>query len=83
MTAAPVANLLDEAARTRAEEPATRETARALVRKRRLDELAGAEEATWAHVEQMIGTRKPDVYDDAVGLLTDLQALTERDDRPS
>jgi hypothetical protein len=59
VTAAPVANLLDEAARTRAEEPATRETARALVRKRRLDELAGAEEATWAHVEQMIGTANP------------------------
>jgi hypothetical protein len=53
VTAAPrrtVANLLDEAARTR------------------------AEEATWAHVEQMIGTHKSDVYHDAVRLLTDLQA---------
>jgi hypothetical protein len=43
--------------------------------------LVGAEEAIWAHVEQMIGTANPDVYDDAIRLLTDLQALAERDDR--
>jgi len=33
-----------------------------------------AEEATCVHVEQMIGTHIPDVYDNAVRLLTDLQA---------
>lgn len=85
-----VADLLDDAARQRsdrerrlaaqrAEEEARREQARALARERRLDELACEENAAWSRVEAMIATRKPAEYDSAVTLLTDLQALAERD----
>lgn len=85
-----VAGLLDSAARRRAdrerrlaaqraEEDARREKTRALARQRRLDELAREETAAWSHVEAMIATRKPAEYDAAVTLLTDLQALAERD----
>jgi uncharacterized Zn finger protein len=41
--------------------------------------LAGDPDAAWSRVEAMIATRKPAEYDAAVMLLTDLQALTERD----
>lgn len=85
-----VADLLDDAARQRserqrrlavqrAEEEARREHARALARERRLDELAREENAAWSRVETMIDTRKPAEYDAAITLLTDLQALAERD----
>lgn len=88
-----VAGLLDGAARIRAdrqrreaarraEEQARREAARAIARERRLDELADDEEAAWARVHAMIATRKPVEYDNAVRVLSDLQALAERDDRP-
>jgi hypothetical protein len=87
-----VAGLLDDAARRRADhecqlaaqradEEARRQRARALARERRLDELAHQEEAAWARVDALITTRKPTEYDAAVTLLTDLQALAERDDR--
>ncbi|WP_409493664.1 hypothetical protein [Amycolatopsis sp. cmx-11-12] len=87
-----VADLLDNAARLRAdqerceaaqlaEEEARREQARALARERRLDELALDEDAAWARVDAMIATRKPGEYDAAVTLLSDLQALAERDGR--
>jgi hypothetical protein len=87
-----VADLLDDAARRRAgherrlaaqraDEEARRERARALARERRLDELANQEKAAWARVDALITTRKPAEYDAAVTLLTDLQALAERDDR--
>jgi hypothetical protein len=85
-----VADLLDDAARQRsdrerrlaaqrAEEETRREQARALAREGRLDELAREEDAAWSRVETMIATRKPADYDAAVTLLTDLQALAERD----
>lgn len=88
-----VTDLLDAAARIRAErqrreaarraeEQARREADRALARERRLDELADDEEAAWARVHEMIATRKPAEYDNAVRLLTDLRTLAERDDRP-
>ena len=87
-----VANLLDEAARRRtdrerrlaaqrAEDEARREQARALARERRLDRLANEGDAAWSRVEAMIATRKPAEYEAAVTLLTDLQALAEREDR--
>jgi hypothetical protein len=87
-----VADLLDGAAHIRAdrqrreaaqraEEQTRREATRALARERRLDELAGDEEAAWTRVHAMIATRQPDEYDNAVKLLTDLQTLAERDDR--
>jgi hypothetical protein len=72
-----VAELLDDAARRRAErerrlaaqraeDAARREQAHALARERRLDALAGEEDAAWSRVEAMIATRKPAEYDDAV-----------------
>jgi hypothetical protein len=87
-----VADLLDNAARRRAdrerglviqraEDKARREQARLQARERRLDKLADEEDAAWSRVEAMIATRKPAEYDAAVTLLTDLQALAEREDR--
>ena len=87
-----VADLLDDAARRRAarerllaaryaEDEARREQARALARERRLDELDRDEDAAWSRVDALIDTRKPGEYDAAVTLLTDLQALAERQDR--
>jgi hypothetical protein len=62
--------------------PRRRPASRALARERRLDELADDEEAAWTRVAAMIATRQPGEYDNAVRLLTDLQALAERDDHP-
>jgi hypothetical protein len=87
-----VADLLDSAwrrrddrqrqeAAQRAEEEARREHARALARQKRLDDLSHDEESAWAKVEALITIRKPAEYDAAVALLSDLQALAERDDR--
>ncbi|WP_158846680.1 hypothetical protein [Saccharothrix deserti] len=87
-----VGDLLDDAARRRAdrqrqldtqraEDEAHREQARALARERRLDELADEEDAAWSRVDALIATRKPAEYDAAVTLLTDLQGLAEREDR--
>jgi hypothetical protein len=86
-----IADLLDTAARYRADrerheadqhtaEEARRAQARAEARERRLDDLARDEESAWARVESMIDTKKPGEYDNAVTLLTDLQALAKRDD---
>jgi predicted kinase len=77
-----VADLLDTAARTRADKEARRENIRALARERRLDELAHGEEKAWARIDTMIATKKPGEYDAAVMLLTELRALAERDGRP-
>ncbi|PFG49214.1 hypothetical protein ATK36_4353 [Amycolatopsis sulphurea] len=85
-----VADLLDDAARRRAdrerrlaaeraEDEVRREQARLQARERRLDKLADEEDAAWSRVEAMIATRKPAEYDAAVTLLSDLQALAERD----
>jgi hypothetical protein len=85
-----IADLLDTAARHRADrerteatqraaEQARREQARAEAHERRLDDLARDEESAWARVESMIDTKKPGEYDNAVTLLTDLQALAKRD----
>ncbi|MGH3512393.1 MAG: hypothetical protein ACRDQV_12470 [Pseudonocardiaceae bacterium] len=87
-----VADLLDTAARTRAErerraaaqradEEARRETIRAHARECRLDELAHDEETAWARIDTMIASRKPGEYDAAVALLTELRALAERHGR--
>lgn len=87
-----VADLLDDAARRRtdrkrllaaqrAEYDARREQARLDARERRLDKLADGEDAAWSRVDALITTRKPAEYAAAVTLLTDLQALAERQDR--
>ncbi|WP_103336814.1 hypothetical protein [Amycolatopsis sp. CA-126428] len=87
-----VADLLDATARRRADrerrlalqradEEAHREQARSRARERRLDRLAEEGDAAWSRVDALIATRKPADYDVAVTLLTDLQALAEREDR--
>lgn len=87
-----VADLLDGAATVRAdrerrladqraEEEARREKTRVLARERRLDKLAGEEDAAWSRINAMIGTRKSADYDAAITLLTDLHALAQREDR--
>jgi hypothetical protein len=65
----------------RADDEARRARACALARERRLDELARDEDAAWSRVDALIAARKPAEYDAAVTLLTDLQALAERDNR--
>ncbi|MGF6885652.1 hypothetical protein ABIA39_007431 [Nocardia sp. GAS34] len=87
-----VADLLDGAARHRAErenrEEAAREAERARHsaeqarrRERRLDELDQDEETAWERVETLIATVKPREYDAAVAILTDLHAVAERSGR--
>jgi hypothetical protein len=87
-----VADLLDDTARRRADrerqtaaqraqDEAHREKTQARIREQRLNELAGEEDAAWSRVDAMITTRKPAEYDAAVTLLTDLQALADREDR--
>lgn len=86
-----VADLLDNTARRRADrerrlaaqhadDEARRERAFALARDRRLERLAEEEDTAWSRVDELIATRKPADYDAAVTLLTDLQALAERED---
>ncbi|MEC3978736.1 hypothetical protein [Amycolatopsis sp. H20-H5] len=86
-----VADLLDAAARLRAdrerrlalqrvEDEARQEQAFAPARDRRLDKLAKDEDTAWSRVDTLLATRKPADYDAAVTLLTDLQALAERED---
>lgn len=50
-----------------------------MARERRLDELADEEDAVWSRVDALIATRKSAEYDAAVTLLTNLQALAERE----
>lgn len=87
-----VADLLDNAARRRADnerrlaaqrakDEARREQVRLQAREQRLDNLAGAENVAWSRVDAMIATRKPAEYDAAAKLLSDLKALAEREDR--
>lgn len=87
-----VADLVEEAARRRAdrerqeaarrsEEEGRRQLARSLAHERRLEGLATDEPTAWSRVDAMIATRKPTEYAAAVLLLTDLRTLAERSDR--
>lgn len=86
------ADLLDNAARRRAdrqrrlaaqraEDEARQEQACASAHERRLDDLADEEDATWSRIDALIAARRPAEYDAAVTLLTDLRALAERENR--
>ncbi|WP_280471736.1 hypothetical protein [Nocardia cyriacigeorgica] len=79
-----VADLLDNAARRRAEHErraaekraeaqARAEHARSVARERRLDRLAGTQDLAWSRGEAMIATRKPAEYDAAITLLNSLR----------
>jgi hypothetical protein len=64
-----------------AAEQARREQRAAAAREQRLQELAGRGEQVWQQISAMIDTKKPKDYDAAVVLLSDLEALAEREGR--
>jgi hypothetical protein len=64
-----------------AEERTRQEREAAAARERRLTELATQPEQAWQRVDALIATKKPREYDAAVGLLTELAVLGQRDGR--
>lgn len=76
------AHVLDEARREkeaakRAREKAEGEREAAAKRKKHLESLRGREDSLWNKVEQLIGTRQPKRYDEAVSFLRDLLDLAQ------
>ena len=51
-----------------------------MARARRLDRLAGHEDALWCRVDDLIAARGPRRYDEAVALVADLRDLAARFD---
>jgi seryl-tRNA synthetase len=72
----------NEKARAEAERLAKKEVRRkraeATAREERLDSLAGKEASLWARVENLIDSKLPKSYDEAVNLLVDLRDLDSR-----
>jgi hypothetical protein len=73
-----------EARKHREKERAERERVRReqearAARERHLNDLAKRGVEAWAKVDQLIATKQPKKYDEAVGLLCDLRALAMRD----
>jgi hypothetical protein len=64
-------------AERRAREKVRRERERAEKRKKLLESLVGEEERLWAKVDQLIATRQPKRYDEAVSLLQDIRDLAD------
>jgi len=64
-------------------EKARRERERAAKRKKHLESLVGKEAGIWAEVDQLIATRQPKRYDEAVSLLQDLHDLADMQGRRS
>ncbi len=69
------------AAQRRAEEKATRARTQATAREQHLTVLSARQEQAWTQVHAAIEARQPAYYDEAVTLLTDLRAVSEREDR--
>ncbi|MEO6594357.1 MAG: hypothetical protein ABIP94_06360 [Planctomycetota bacterium] len=67
-------------AETAAEEKRRRTRETAAARRKHLDKLAGTEPVLWNRVEELVATKQPKRYDDAVAVLTDLRDLAERTD---
>ena len=61
----------------RVRQKAKREREAARRRKEHLESLRGKETTLWSKVHQLIGTRQPKGYDEAVSLLRDLRDLAE------
>ena len=61
-----------------AAERVRREREAAIAREKLLDALAGRGEAPWREVETLVSSKRPNDYDRAVAMLTDLRALAER-----
>jgi hypothetical protein len=81
------ASVLGEARRKReaaqrAREKARRDRIAAAKRKKHLESLVGQEDRLWAEVDELIGTRQPKSYDEAVSLLRDLRDLTQTQGAP-
>ena len=64
-------------AEERARKKARREREAAKKRRKHLQSLRGKEPTLWSEVHELIGTRQPKRYDDAVSLLQDLHDLAE------
>jgi hypothetical protein len=70
-----------KAAERAAREKARADAAKAAARSKHLDTLVGRENELWAQVEELIATRLPKRYDEAVQLLADLRDLAARGGR--
>jgi hypothetical protein len=69
------------AAQRRAEEKAGRARTQAAAREQHLTALAARQEQAWTQVDCAIETRQPGKYDEAVTVVKDLRAVSEREDR--
>lgn len=69
------------AAQRRAQEQARRQHTRAAAREQHLTALAHRQEQAWEQIYAAIATRQAAQYDEAVGLLGDLRAVAEREER--
>jgi hypothetical protein len=70
-----------KAAEHAARKKAHREREQAEARAKYLDQLARREPETWREVDQLIATKRPKDYDQAVGLLADLRDLADQSGR--
>lgn len=65
-------------AERRAKEKARRECDAALAREKHLDSLVGREKKLWVEIDDLVATKQPKNYDQAVKLLYDLRDLAAR-----
>jgi len=66
-------------ARKRAEAGARRKRQAAIARAKHLDQLASQQSKLWAKIDNLIATKQPNRYDQAINLLIDLRDLAERE----
>jgi hypothetical protein len=66
------------AAKKAAEEKARREAEKAARREKHLDTIASRETETWLRVDDLIATKQPGRYDEAISLLIDLRDVANR-----
>ncbi len=66
-------------AKRQAEQAERRKREAAIARAKHLDEIAGREPKLWAQIDNLIATKQPKRYDEAVGLLIDLRDLAQRE----
>jgi len=69
---------LEAAAKKAAEEKARREAEKAARREKHLDTIASRETETWLRVDDLIATKQPGRYDEAMCLLIDLRDVANR-----
>lgn len=72
---------LERDAQRRAEEQAKREQEKAARRESYLSSLVGKEEDLWTRIDQLISTKQPNKYDEAIALLKDLREVSDRTGR--